>query len=65
MADYRIYTLGLDRHVVGSRIIEAATDEEALATAKELHSDRALEVWTGARKVGTVPAEQSQKGPAG
>jgi hypothetical protein len=58
MADYRIYTLGKrDHKIVNARIIEATTDAEALAAAKELRSDNDLEVWTGTRRVGTVKAK--------
>jgi hypothetical protein len=53
-----VYTLGLrERTIIDSRIIEAETDAEAMVTAKKLVQGNDLEVWTGARRVGTVKAK--------
>lgn len=58
MPDYRVYTLGREGHIVDSRIIEAATDADAMAAAEKLAEAGDLEVWTGKRRVGTVKGKK-------
>jgi hypothetical protein len=55
MADYRIYRLDSDGHIVWGRDACCATDDEALAeAAAKLRAAELAEVWTGARRVGQV-----------
>jgi hypothetical protein len=57
VADYRMYTLGRDGHIVDSRIIEAETDDQAMIAAHNLVEQKALEVWTGKRRVGQIKGQ--------
>ena len=54
-----MYTLGRDRHIIDSRLIEAETDAEAMTAAETFVADKDLEVWTGKRRVGTVTAKKT------
>jgi hypothetical protein len=61
MADYRVYTIGLkEGRIIDSRLIEAATDEEAMAAAAKFLKENTLEVWTGTKRVGELkPAHRT------
>lgn len=54
MTAYRIYRVDDDRLVLGVKVIEARTDEDALAAAAESLKERDLEIWTGTRQVGVL-----------
>ena len=52
---YRIYYVGSDNHFTRGDVIFCTSDAEALAAAlRMLGNHTAIEVWQGARKVGTV-----------
>jgi hypothetical protein len=57
MTVYRMYTLGNNGRLVNEAVINASTDEEALAIAKKRLKDNDLEIWTGTRRVATLKAE--------
>ena len=54
MAAYRIYRVDKDHLVLGVKIIEARTDEEALTAAASSLNEHDLEVWTGTKQVGVL-----------
>jgi hypothetical protein len=59
MSKYRVYFLK-DGHVVAPEVIEVDDDAQALLKAGELLSTthfHCIEVWQGARVVGTLPDE--------
>ncbi len=64
MIYYRLYRLsGPGGGFVGFEEIEASDDEAALARAREYAEHRPLELWCGARKVGSinpVPASEAR-----
>lgn len=57
MIYYRLYRLsGPGGGFVGFEEIQAPDDAAALARAKEFAGKRPLELWCGARKVGSIAA---------
>jgi hypothetical protein len=56
MTAYRVYSVGRYGQFMAVKVFDAATDEEALTIARQFLSDSELEVWTGDRKVGVIPA---------
>lgn len=59
MTDYRVFEI--DRHgrvFSAARVIQCQDDVEAVAQAFALVADHALEIWAGARRVGTIPIDQ-------
>lgn len=55
MADYRIFFLGPDGHIVGVDIVHCQSDFEAMAVAGTAgRSDGAAEIWQNARMVGRI-----------
>lgn len=62
MPHYRLYFLhAFNGHIEAARDMEAAGDAEAIAAGGALVTDRPVEIWCGARKVGrcetTGPAQ--------
>ncbi|HEY5711212.1 MAG TPA: hypothetical protein VIT38_04885 [Allosphingosinicella sp.] len=58
MAYYRLYRLGEPGgRFVGFEEIEAGDDEEAVRLAESHLGRRALELWSGKRKVRAFPAQ--------
>jgi hypothetical protein len=51
MADYRVYTVGLDRHFIGFEPLICRDDGEAVAKAKQLLDGHDIEVWCADRLV--------------
>jgi hypothetical protein len=50
--DYRIYKISPDNHIAGPpKVVECASDQEAVDIAKQKLNGLALEVWQGARTV--------------
>lgn len=56
MTEYRIYCLNDEGGFAKSEEIEAPSDEEALAYARNLHHGGECEVWAGGRLVGRIEA---------
>jgi hypothetical protein len=55
MASSRAFMLGNDNHIIGSRIIDCPTDDEALTCACRIGGiHKAVEVWELGRRVGRV-----------
>lgn len=55
MVTYRVFMLVSDHRMVGSKIIECSTDDEAMTVAPRLPGNhQAVEVWELARFVGRV-----------
>lgn len=61
MRYYRCYFLDADGHVLAAEVVQADTDEEALARAAEMLSGRphyrSIEVWDGARRIFPQPRD--------
>jgi hypothetical protein len=51
MADYRVYTVGLDGRFLGFEFLVCTDDAEAIKKAKLLVGDRSIELWNEARFV--------------
>ena len=51
MADYRVYTVGLDGRFIGFEPLVCADDAEAIRKAELLVGDRSIELWNGSRFV--------------
>ena len=57
MANYRLYCLdGAGRITGAADVIEAPSDEEAIAIARERSPETRCEIWQGRRLVATIPA---------
>ena len=55
MATYRVFMLGSDDHFVGVKLIECATDDEAMRNAPVVAGGhKAVEIWEFARRVGRL-----------
>jgi hypothetical protein len=60
VAFYRIYQIGADDHIKGAIDFECATDQEALARARELLKVfPSIEVWTGMRRIARMDGTAS------
>lgn len=58
MTEYRLYTVGADGHFIGYEPLVCRDDGEAVVKAKRLVNGHAIEVWSGARFVIGLKAEQ-------
>lgn len=54
--EYRVFLLGHNDRITGSRDLEASSDEEAIAAARELKLPCKCEVWERARVLAELPA---------
>jgi hypothetical protein len=55
MANYRLFFIGPDDHIVRAQIVTCTTDSDAIAAARaRCTGHSAIEVWDGARKVERV-----------
>ena len=61
MEDYRLYCLdGAQRIQRAAEVINARSDEEAIAQARALEKPTACEIWQGRRLVATLPAAKPE-----
>jgi hypothetical protein len=51
MAEYRVYEIGDDGHIVRSRPLICSDDREAIEKASEFADGRVIEVWSCERFV--------------
>lgn len=57
MANYRLYFIGADDHIVKAAVIDCPTDDDAIAAARAVCGEHpAVEVWELARRVERVYA---------
>jgi hypothetical protein len=60
VAFYRIYQIGADDRIKGAINFECATDQEALARARELMKVfPSIEGWTGTRRIARMDGAPS------
>jgi hypothetical protein len=60
MANYRLYFIGADDHIVKAEVIDCPTDDDAIAAARVVCAEHpAVEVWERARRVQRVDASIS------
>ena len=57
--EYRVFLLGKNGRITGSRDLEADSDEEAVAVALSLRLPCGCEVWERARVVAELPPRKS------
>jgi hypothetical protein len=58
MANYRLFFIGRDDHIVKAEVLDCPTDSEAVAAARAACGEHpAVEVWELERKVGRVDAD--------
>ena len=55
--DYRAYLVDEHGHIIDARTFVAASDELALAHARQYANGLDVEVWHRARRVGLIPRE--------
>ena len=61
MTNYRIYKLDVDRRIVHpALILQRETDDEVLEAVRRSVCDYTVEIWDGARRVGTIQASCSE-----
>jgi hypothetical protein len=58
MPEYRAYAIGLDGHIFKAEPMICENDEEAVARARMLAAEHAVEVWSGDRFVVRLVAAQ-------
>lgn len=51
MAEYRVYAIGADGHIVKSTPLICDDDSQAMEQARKICKDHALEIWSGERFV--------------
>jgi hypothetical protein len=61
MAEYRAYTVGLDGHFVGSRMLTCSDDVEAIEKTKQFVERHEIELWSGDRFVSRLVPKPRQK----
>jgi hypothetical protein len=55
MANYRLFLIGRDDHIVKAEVVDCPTDGDAIAAARVACKEHpAVEVWEQARKVQRV-----------
>lgn len=59
--NYRVYRLDRANHVVEVEWVTAASDEEAIATARAMKNSGLREVWMGDRLVATIEINTSDE----
>jgi hypothetical protein len=57
MAEYRVYAIGSDGHIVKSTPLVCEDDSQAVAKAREFREGHPLEIWSGERFVARLNAE--------
>jgi hypothetical protein len=58
LTQYRLYFLdSVDKHITYSHEFEAESDERAIRIAEGWREGRAAELWAGARKLESWPAD--------
>jgi hypothetical protein len=60
MANYRLYFIGADDHIVKAEVIDCPTDDDAVAVARASSAEHsAVEIWELARKVKRLCADRT------
>jgi hypothetical protein len=59
MREYQIYSIDSAGVIVGNRMIEAESDDEAVYAVRSMQRPNVTEVWYRDRRVGRVPAHRS------
>ena len=60
MATYRVFVLGKDDHIIGAKVIDCPSDDEAMTRAPGFAgTHKAVEVWELARRVGYIDLRQT------
>ena len=57
MPTYRVFLLGPKGRFIGSRDLQAESDEEAIVAARELKLPCKCELWERARVIAELPAQ--------
>lgn len=56
MSEYQVYSIDAQGRISDYRLIQAATDDEAIFAAQSMKRQLKTEVWRGDRRVGRVAA---------
>jgi hypothetical protein len=51
---YRVYLIGSDGHIERAVDLQCDNEDQALAQARELAKDRAVELWQGGRQIAVI-----------
>ena len=58
MADYRLYFIGRDDHIVKAEVVDCPTDSDSVTAARAACGEHpVVEVWDWARRVGRINAD--------
>jgi hypothetical protein len=55
MAEYRVYCLGKDGHIIRGEYLLAENDDMALDIVRHRGEPTACELWSGSRQVAVIP----------
>jgi hypothetical protein len=58
---YQVYSIEPDGRISGNRVIEAASDDEAVFAVRSMQRQLTTEVWHGDRRVGRIPGAPESK----
>jgi hypothetical protein len=58
MAEYRVYSIGDDGHIIRSTPLVCKDDAEAMEQASKIGQEHTLEIWSGERLVGRLFTER-------
>jgi hypothetical protein len=58
MAEYRVYAIGGDGHIVKSMPLICDDDNQAVREATEFREGHTLEIWSGERLVARLDTER-------
>jgi hypothetical protein len=54
MRKYQVYSVDPEGRVLGNRVIEAASDDDAIFTARSMRRQFNTEIWHRDRRVGRI-----------
>jgi hypothetical protein len=58
MAEYRVYSIGADGHIIRSTPLVCKDDAEAMEQARKIGHEHTLEIWSGERFVARIYDER-------
>ena len=61
MAEYRIYTVGIDGHFISFEPFVGDDDEQAVEKAKQILDGHDLQIWSGPRYVRSLESKDKPK----
>jgi hypothetical protein len=56
MKEYQVYSIDQNGAIIWNRVIEAASDEDAVISVRSMQRPHNTEVWHRDRRIGRIPA---------